>query len=166
MTGDRRRERIDNYIFVSLPPTEFQAGARSLLGDLLTELAPREGDVVADPILDLGRSELQPDFAVRTGTASNGMPRLVVEVQRESTDRYALGIKRMAYGRAGIPEYWFVDPVHGRLMAMRLPAGEPEYEWPPIELRHGDVVPEGGFAAGLGVERLLPALVERYQPVA
>ncbi len=160
MSAARRRERIDDHIFVSLGPTEFQAEALAIIAESIRSLAGGEDEILTEPLLDLGRAELQPDFAV---IGEGEVPRLVVEVQRESTDRYALGVKRMAYGRAGIAEYWFADPVHGRLVAMKLEPGEPDYTWPPQELHHGDRVPAGGFGAGTEVSSLLPPLVERYQ---
>lgn len=161
---DSRIERIDTHRFVSEPPTEFLASAtRRLTAALAARLAPG-AELLIDTLLDLGRAELQPDLTVRS--ADDSLPLLVVEVRRESTDRYALGLKRMAYGRAGIPEYWFADPVFGRLLVMRLGAGEPDYPWPPLELRHGEAVPEGGVGGGLAVDEALPPLVDRYQPMA
>ncbi|MEX2181731.1 MAG: Uma2 family endonuclease [Gemmatimonadaceae bacterium] len=64
-----------------------------------------------------GKSELQPDIAVYLGvprTAElvwDSFPRaaLVVEVLSPSTRRRDLGVKRAAYLKWGIPEYWIVD---------------------------------------------------------
>ena len=63
-------------------------------------------------------SELQPDVQVTPGKPSDarkgweGVPRplLVVEVLSEGSRRYDTGIKRSAYLRWRITEYWIIDP--------------------------------------------------------
>ena len=74
------------------------------------------GGVVAPGSVPHGKSELQPDVQVIPGRPPRGakwtsLPRpfLVVEVLSDSTSRRDLGVKRDAYLRWGIPEYWAVD---------------------------------------------------------
>jgi len=62
-------------------------------------------------------SELQPDVQVipcapselRRDWSEVPLPLLVVEVASDSTVRRDIGIKRNAYMRLGIPEYWMID---------------------------------------------------------
>jgi Uma2 family endonuclease len=74
------------------------------------------GVVVGPGAVPHSKSELQPDVQVIPGTprltakwASLPRPLLVVEVLSESTSGRDLGIKRDAYLRWGIREYWAVD---------------------------------------------------------
>jgi Uma2 family endonuclease len=79
------------------------------------------GQVFASPDVHVGSSVLRPDVVVvlteHAGVIAQknliGPPDLVIEVASPSTaayDRDALFGKRGAYARAGIPEYWLVDP--------------------------------------------------------
>lgn len=92
---------------------------------LVTRLEPwlretRIGRVLVSPAdLSLGEDEvLQPDlFVYRTATGARLRDwtdivelRLVVEVVSPSTARYDRQLKRRRYQRAGIAEYWIVDP--------------------------------------------------------
>lgn len=74
------------------------------------------GAVVGPGAVPHGRSELQPDVQVIPGTprldaewTQLPIPLLVVEILSDSTRRRDLGVKREAYLRWGIPEYWVVD---------------------------------------------------------
>lgn len=92
---------------------------------LLTRLEPwlretRIGRVLVSPAdLSLGDDEvLQPDlFVYRTASGARLRDwsdivelRLVVEVVSASTARYDRQMKRWRYQRAGVAEYWIVDP--------------------------------------------------------
>ena len=52
-----------------------------------------------------------------------GIPDLVVEILSSDRNR-DLVMKRDLYARAGIPEYWAVDPVNDRITALELSGGE------------------------------------------
>ena len=74
------------------------------------------------------RTALIPDLLI----VVDNQPRLVVEYRSESTDRYVLGPKkRLVYGRAPVPEFWFVDPHLGIVLQMVHKAPNIDYEWPP-----------------------------------
>jgi len=47
-------------------------------------------------------------------------PDLVMEVVSEENRYLDLEVKRREYAQAGIPEYWIVDPVQGRITILRL----------------------------------------------
>ncbi len=49
----------------------------------------------------------------------HGAPDLVVEVLSPNTRERDLGLKRLAFHRAGIPAYWVVDPQTRTLTALR-----------------------------------------------
>ena len=48
-----------------------------------------------------------------------GAPALVVEVLSPSTRKRDLGVKRRPFERAGVREYWIVDPVLNRVEVHR-----------------------------------------------
>ena len=52
-----------------------------------------------------------------------GVPDLVVEILSSDRNR-DLVMKRDLYARAGIPEYWTVDPANDRITALELSGGE------------------------------------------
>ena len=65
------------------------------------------------------KTTVQPDVFIllKTGSAKviakriQGVPDLVVEVSSPSTVGHDRSIKQKAYERAGVREYWFVDPL-------------------------------------------------------
>jgi Uma2 family endonuclease len=65
---------------------------------------------------------------------------LVMEVVSDDDRRRDLDTKRREYARAGIPEYWIVDPLEGKITVLRLPEGVTSY------IEHG-VWPRGQKAA-------------------
>jgi len=79
-----------------------------------------------------------PDLAVFLGETYD-LPDLIVEYRAESTDRLFFGPKRLAYGRARVPEVWFADPADGTVSALRL-SERLDYPWPPATYRGDDPV--------------------------
>jgi Uma2 family endonuclease len=65
-----------------------------------------------------GCDPVQPDFLLvrseRSGIIAhgrvNGVPDLIAEVLSPSQPSYDTDVKRQAYARAGVPEYWIVRP--------------------------------------------------------
>jgi Uma2 family endonuclease len=122
-----------------------------------TPYAPRTR--THEPLTVGDRYLVVPDLTVwRHGANDDATPALVVELRSDSTDRYALGIKRLAYQTARIPEYWFIDPRGGIVQVMRLQGSTaPEYGWPPDVLRAGDVIRTDALGgAAVAVVDLLP----------
>ena len=71
--------------------------------------------------------------------AENAVPDLIVEFRTESTSRYVMGPKRMAYSRSRVPEFWFVDAWRQRLAVLVSESGE-EYTWPPRDVGADEVL--------------------------
>lgn len=114
-----RYEVLDGALLVTPAPfVPHQFAASQLLILLGAYCRAHEIGVAFGPgAIPHGRSELIPDVLValdvtwplpRRWTAMP-TPALVVEVLSDSTRRRDLGIKREAYDRWGIPEYWIVD---------------------------------------------------------
>ena len=74
----------------------------------------REPDVLFIPAE--WRSSIHREFTERAG--------LVIEVVSESNRAHDLRTKREEYARAGIPEYWIVDPEHETITVLRLVADQ------------------------------------------
>jgi Uma2 family endonuclease len=93
----------------------------------------RIGFVVGPGAVPVGESELQPDVqVVPYGRYPSSvkwdelpLPLLVVEVRSDSTYRRDIGIKRAAYQRFEIPEYWVVDPDARRALVWTPTSDEP-----------------------------------------
>ena len=118
----RLYELVEGELLVTPPPNvEHQRISRDLEFLLLVHLRDRDAGEVFDAPIGVRLSDedvLEPDLVVvlrahadRVGVQSiDGPPDIVVEVLSPGTARRDLGPKRMAYARAGVPEYWIVDP--------------------------------------------------------
>ncbi|MEX2181730.1 MAG: Uma2 family endonuclease [Gemmatimonadaceae bacterium] len=114
-----RYEVLDGRLLVTpLPGAPHQRTALALSTALFAYCRNHSvGVVVAPGPVPHDDSELQPDIAVYLDSTIpfdanwERFPRadLVVEILSPSTRRRDLGIKRAAYRRWGIPEYWIVD---------------------------------------------------------
>ncbi len=114
-----RYEVLDGALLVTPAPNErHQRVATELAAQLVWYCrAHRLGTVYAYGAIPRDRSELQPDVMVVLGDVRErksgwkGLPRpaLVVEVLSDSTRSRDLLLKREAYDRWGIAEYWVVD---------------------------------------------------------
>lgn len=124
-----RYEVLDGQLFVTPLPSGPHQRIAFALSLALGLYCRREGIgvVVAPGPVPHGDSELQPDIAVYldpsipVGTSWDRYPRagLVVEILSPSTRRRDLALKRAAYRRWGIPEYWIVDVDATRITVVR-----------------------------------------------
>jgi len=118
----RRHEIIDGEHYVNPAPTTYH---QIILANVLFALeqhvrAHRAGRVLPSPIeVVLAEHDIvQPDIVfVRSAQAHiiehrniQGPPDLVVEVLSESNRRYDVRTKYGLYERAGVGEYWIIDP--------------------------------------------------------
>jgi len=130
-----RYEVLDGDLLVTpLPGAPHQRVAVALSAELRSYCnRVAVGVVVAPAPVPHGDSELQPDIAVyldpaiplvaswdRYPTAG-----LVAEILSPSTRRRDLGIKRAAYLRWGIPEYWILD-IEDRSITITRPGRDDE----------------------------------------
>lgn len=120
---DHRVELIDGVIYdMASPRMIHQLIAGQIYAQLLSCIAGHNPDCVpfiapADVQLDCdSRTMLQPDVFVMCDrsrildTHIYGAPDFVVEILSKSTRSKDMGIKQQKYDRAGVREYWIVDP--------------------------------------------------------
>jgi Uma2 family endonuclease len=117
-----RHELIDGKHYVSpSPETNHQRIVRNLLTSLHVHLQDsRRGEVFVAPfdVVISNHDVVEPDVmvvlaeqsAIVTAEHVRGMPAIVVEVLSPTTRRRDETIKRALYLRAGVREYWIVDP--------------------------------------------------------
>lgn len=119
---------IDGEILEVTPQGARHATAIRLAEDALRDVAPPGYDVRPQLPLALDDfSEPEPDVAVVAGsprTYAEQHPTsavLVVEIA-DKTLEFDRGTRASLYARAGIPEYWIVDLIDGRVEVYREPA--------------------------------------------
>lgn len=84
-----------------------------------SEDAPEDVDIVLQPdLMVVCDKEKIDDHGVY------GAPSLVIEILSESTRRYDKITKFNLYGRAGVPEYWLVDPDRQTVQVFTLEDGQ------------------------------------------
>lgn len=117
----RRHEIIDGEHYVNPAPNAYH---QIILTNLLVALAPfvrahRLGRVLPSPIdvVMTGHDIVQPDLVFVRAEQEHiirkrveGTPDLVAEILSESNRRFDVRTKYERYERAGVSEYWIVDP--------------------------------------------------------
>lgn len=161
-SADQRYELMDGeLLLVPAPSTRHQIVAKNLLFLLEQHVRPTGGGQVLGAPLDvvLGRGSkrnvVQPDILYVSSTRLQiittlevaGAPDLVVEILSPATAERDRGMKKTLYARAGVREYWLVDPESELIEVFRL--GKQGYEEP---LR---------FDAG---DRLVSSVLEGFTP--
>jgi Uma2 family endonuclease len=134
----QRHEIIDGVHYVTPSPgVPHQFVISVLFGELLTYLRAHPVGWVFTGPSDIELAEdtiVQPDVVVvrRSGARppktwrDAGLPILAVEVLSPSSASRDRIVKRVRYQRAGIPEYWIVDPVSRVLERWRADSPHPE----------------------------------------
>jgi len=117
----KRHEVIDGEHFVSPAPNlRHQRISMNLSALLVQHARLLRGHLFAAPV-DVLLSEhdvVQPDLVygsrqratILTAANLQGPPDLAVEIVSESSRRHDVVRKRKLHDRAGVPEYWIVDP--------------------------------------------------------
>jgi Uma2 family endonuclease len=131
----RRHEIIDGEEHVSPSPRTRHQRAVLRLALALSEHVEAQGlgEVFVAPfdVLLSDHDIVQPDVLFVSDTRLHivdeenckGAPDLVVEVLSEGTRRYDLVRKRALYERAGVAEYWVVDPGIDEVRVFRAEGG-------------------------------------------
>jgi Uma2 family endonuclease len=135
LNTNRLVEFSDGHVEVLPRPTEsHQLIVAFLYGQLLAFVTPRALGMVlfsALPIRLWPGKFREPDVvfmrtehaARRTDAYWNGADLVMEVVSDDGRRRRDLEVKRDEYARAGIPEYWIVDPREGRITVLRLDGG-------------------------------------------
>lgn len=125
-----RYELIDGTLLVTPAPSVRHQRASTRLLVLLDSACPPELEVFSAPLdVVLGPSTgVQPDLLVarRADLTEKNLPAaplLAVEILSPSTRLVDLNLKRAAYERAGVANYWVIDPMDPRLLAWELRDG-------------------------------------------
>lgn len=117
--------------------------------------ATLSGTVVRErPVISAGPAILVRPHLGLWLEEGTGVPDVVIEFRVDSTDRYALGIKRLAYQQAGVGAYWFLEPITRTVRLLRRGDGG-DLSWPPVDIGPGGeiITPSGD---PLSVDALLP----------
>ncbi|MCL2378419.1 MAG: Uma2 family endonuclease [Defluviitaleaceae bacterium] len=128
-----RVELIDGDIYMFASPTRrHQAVLGEMFGQLYNHLRGKRCKVYAGPI-DVrleNDAVVVPDIIVvcdptkLTKAGVEGAPDLIIEILSPSTSRHDKLTKFNLYRRAGVAEYWIVDPADNTLDAHRLTTSE------------------------------------------
>ena len=131
----KRHEIVDGEHFVNpAPSTKHQYAVQQLFRQLDAQIrATNRGIVFFSPI-DVRVSQytvVQPDLVVVlddrkkivTESKIDGAPNMLVEVVSPGTSSYDRTTKKLAYQRAGTPEYWIVDPIERSIEQLTLQEG-------------------------------------------
>lgn len=128
-----RYEVIDGVLYMTTAPSYFHQWIIRQIVFVLAEQLDRPGIGLTtwSPIglLMPGCDPVQPDIVVvRTEDRGiiydrriNGVPALIVEVLSPSNAEKDTEIKRGAYARAGLPEYWIVRPAERDVLVLSQP---------------------------------------------
>ena len=136
---DTRYELIDGVIYYMSPGASqpHQAINRELLRQFANFLIGKPCEVFHPPfdvclnaMGDQDKTTVQPDILVvcdkskLDGKRCNGAPDLIIEILSPSYRKHDMFIKFKAYLRAGVREYWIVDPEDKTVSVYLLKAGK------------------------------------------
>jgi Uma2 family endonuclease len=128
-----RYEVIDGVLYMTTAPSFFHQWIASRIIRLLqTQIEDTGIGIVSFAPIGLlmpGCDPVQPDIVVvRSDDRGiiydrriNGVPALIVEVLSPGSAEKDTAIKRAAYARAGLPEYWIVRPAERDLLVLTQP---------------------------------------------
>ena len=128
----RRYEIIEGELYVTPSPSSMhQTVSRRLQFALMSQLELPGIAYVFDAPYDIILAEttvVEPDLAIIRKTRRSsiskrgfeGPPDVAVEILSSSTRGNDVVLKKAAYARAGIQEYWIVDPDLGHVEVFRL----------------------------------------------
>jgi Uma2 family endonuclease len=130
-----RAELIDNSLYMSPAPTLSHQRIVILLATQLYNLAAKKnlGEVTTGPVdVFLDKENIfQPDvvFVAKENSAIlhedgiHGAPDLVIEILSPGSKKLDLTKKKDAYEKAGVKEYWIVEPLTKETIGYQLNMG-------------------------------------------
>jgi Uma2 family endonuclease len=156
-----RYEVIDGVLYMSTSPSFLHQRSVQRLDRRIGAVLEEEGVAIASTapigLIMPGADPVQPDFLLirseRAGIIADdgrirGVPDLIAEVLSPSHPELDTVIKRAAYARAGVPEYWILRPATRDILVcshpdaalsdyteVRLFAADAELESPTLPLR-------------------------------
>lgn len=127
----QRYEVIHGRLYVTPAPRTFHQTVSRRLQDLLYELERQGKGYVFDAPVEVlmpGATPVQPDLIYLTREqremiaekAIEGAPHLVVEILSPSTASRDRTLKLNVYAKAGVPNYWILDPAAHTLEVFEL----------------------------------------------
>jgi len=128
-----RYEVIDGVLYMTTAPSFFhQWIASRIIRMLQAQIEDAGVGLVAFAPIGLlmpGCDPVQPDIVVVRSEDRgmiynrriNGVPALIVEILSPSNAEKDTAIKRAAYARAGVPEYWIVRPTERDVLVLSQP---------------------------------------------
>lgn len=138
LPDDTRMELIDGvFYYLPAPSTVHQAVVGEVYFRFMNHIRTEKGDCL--PILSPFAVQLdcddqtmvEPDLIIVCNqdkllrTHMMGAPDLALEVLSPGTRRKDLTIKLKKYEKAGVREYWIVDPEEERVLVYRFESGDP-----------------------------------------
>lgn len=137
LTEDDPLELLDGWLVRKMPKNPPHCLATGLVEDALRRVAPEGWHVAVQDPITLPTSEPEPDAVVVRGSRRDYVDRhpgpsdvaLIVEVADDSLP-HDRTFKNRLYAGAGIPVYWIVHLVDGRLEVYTDPSGpeeQPDY---------------------------------------
>ncbi len=117
----KRYEIIEGVLYEVTGPGGKHVAALIKLNTLLLPYVEAVGGMLVNPVVDVffsGADPVQPDMVILlpdgpawiSTRGIEGPPDLIVEVLSPSNRGHDILTKRALYGRAGVREYWLVDP--------------------------------------------------------
>lgn len=129
----KRYEVIDGVLYVTTAPSSFHQWIVYQIGRMLGEQINDAGWGLTFPapigVFMPGCDPVQPDLVVVRREDLHilhdrrifGVPALVIEVLSPSNAEVDTDIKRRAYARGGVPEYWIVRPATRDMIVLSQP---------------------------------------------
>ena len=128
-----RYEVIDGVLYMTTAPSSYhQYITKQIARVLLAQIDDTGfGETLWAPIglIMTGCDPVQPDLVVVravdrgifVGRRIRGVPALIVEILSPSNPDQDLDVKRKAYARAGVPEYWIIRPAERDVLVCSKP---------------------------------------------
>jgi Uma2 family endonuclease len=149
-----RHEIVDGEHFVNAAPSLYhQTVSRRIQFQLFAQIERTGRGQVFNAPVDVELTDydiVQPDLVVvlkanesiLTPSRMKGSPDLLIEILSPSNEMFDRVSKKMAYERAGVAEYWIVDPIARTIEQFALRDGRYELQSTDADSLHLHVLPD------------------------